>query len=149
MKYIGIDPGASGGLACIDSEGSIIEHIDMPKLGKEIDLYSLRDFILDHKDGFFLVEKCQYTPAVRGKGAYTFGMAVMAINAACAVLDVKHEFVRPQKWKKEFELINKDKYASIQKAIQLFPEHRKFLNFKTKDGRSESLLLAEYARRKY
>jgi len=145
--YVGIDPGKEGGLACIDKEGNIIEHIDMPSAGKEIDLYGLKDFVAKYKDCFFMIEKCQYTPAIKGKGAYTFGMNVMAVNAICAGVGVKHEFVRPQKWKKEFELLGKKKIDSIQKAIQLFPEQRKFLNFKTKDGRSESLLIAEYARR--
>ena len=147
--YIGIDPGAKGAIAVIDESGQVVNLYDMPIILKKIDKYELLS-ILEHCatncKSFFMIERCQYTPAIKGMGAFTFGQAVMAVDMALAALGYKHDFVRPQKWKKEFELIKKDKKASIQKAKELFPGMKNKL-LVSRDGRSEALLLAEYARR--
>lgn len=150
MLIIGIDPGKFGALAFMDgSDGDIIKISDMPISGKEIDKYKLLEILEPLKGfkNFVLIEKCQYTPAIKGPGAYQFGKNVAIVETIVATLKLKHDFVRPQVWKKDFELIKKDKSASILKAKELFPEWEKYF-LKSKDGRAEACLLAEYARRK-
>lgn len=150
-KYIiGTDPGQSGAIAVIDSySGTPIEVIDTPLLGGEADEYALIDFLRKYQnDSIGVIEKCQYTPAIRGKGAYTFGKIVGVMEMAFIATGIRREFVRPQIWKKEFELIKKEKDASLLKAKQMYPQLRNIF-LKTKHGRAEALLIAEWGRRHY
>lgn len=149
--FIGIDVGKFGAIAIIDRRGVVIDLFDMPTAGGELDKFELINILkycTENCEPFFLVEKCQYTPQIKGKGAYTFGKAVMAIEMSMIWLGHKHEYVRPQKWKKEFGLIKKVKQASVIKARELFPSSASDLK-KSKDGRAEALLIAEYGRRYY
>jgi len=78
---------------------------------------------------------------------FNYGMGYGIYKGIFAALDIPFQEVPPVKWKREFSL-DKDKSKSIQAAKQLFPKEAINL-LKSKDGRSEALLLAEYGRRKY
>lgn len=149
MLFIGIDPGSSGAIAVVDKEGKPVTYWDMPYRNKEIDCWDLKNILESIKSQdrcFCVLEKCQYTPAIKGSGAFTFGKTVGATEAIVSLTGVPFELIPPQKWKKEFSLIKADKYASITLAKRMFPEFvDKFL--KTKDGRAEAFLIAEYCRR--
>lgn len=149
--YLGIDPGKQGALALLSSSGEVLDLLDMPYLEKEktLDVLTLADFLkrlLEKGSLFCFLEKCQYTPHIKGSGAFTFGKTVGATETVLQVLGVPHQLVRPQEWKKNYSLINADKTASITLAKRLFPAVQDKL-LKSKDGRAEALLIAEYCRR--
>ena len=150
MYFLGIDPGSSGAIAVIDSERNPVAYWDMPYANKELDYWKLSE-ILNEAKGISdkvqcVMELCQYTPAIKGSGAFTFGKTVGATEATLAFSGISYELVRPQKWKKEMSLLKADKSASIALAKKMFPDMAKdFL--KTKDGRAEAFLIAEYCRR--
>ena len=67
-----------------------------------------------------------------------------------SALGIPYQLVPPNKWKKEFSLIGKDKQASIVTCRKLFPDVDLKRSDKCKndsDGKAEVLLMAEYARR--
>jgi len=155
MYFLGIDPGSCGALALLDQEGNLAQLVDMPysKTEKELDTLALKElfenFINLSKGALFcVIEKCQYTPAIKGSGAFTFGKTLGSTYTSLELSGIKHERIAPQKWKKFFSLIKQDKTVSISTAKRLFPSVTDKL-LKTKDGRAEALLLAEYARRCY
>ena len=66
-----------------------------------------------------------------------------------AILNCRVHYVTPQKWKKFFLIGGGErkqlKEKAVFKARELFPQLINVL-LKSKDGRSEALLIAEYAR---
>ena len=81
---------------------------------------------------------------------FNFGKSAGYIEGVLSALGIPYQLVPPNKWKKEFSLIGKDKQASIETCRKLFPE----LDLKRtercrtdSDGKAEATLLAEYARR--
>ena len=149
--FIGIDPGSKGAVAILDSKGDVVLLEDIPFLKTEkcMDILAFSDLINDYilEEHHCVLEKCQYTPAIKGSGAFTFGKTIGYTECALLLLKVSHELVRPQLWKKEFSLLNKEKQGSIEVAKRLFPSMTDKL-LKTKDGRAEALLIAEYCRRR-
>lgn len=149
--FIGIDPGSKGAIAILDEKGKpvLLEDIPFLKNDKCMDISSFSDILNDYiiEEHHCILEKCQYTPAIKGSGAFTFGKTIGYTECALILLRVSHELVRPQLWKKEFSLLNKEKISSIEVAKRMFPNISDKL-LKTKDGRAEALLIAEYCRRK-
>lgn len=149
--YIGIDPGSKGAVAVLNDKGIpvMLEDIPFLKSDKCMDISSFSDILNDYilEEHHCILEKCQYTPAIKGSGAFTFGKTIGYTECALILLKVAHELVRPQIWKKEFSLLNKEKSSSIEVAKRMFPSVADKL-LKTKDGRAEALLIAEFCRRK-
>ena len=81
---------------------------------------------------------------------FNFGTNFGFIQGVLRAYKIPFELVRPQKWKKEFS-ITADKNSSIQVCKRLFPEVSLLRTEKCKkedDNVAESVLLAEFARRK-
>lgn len=149
--FIGIDPGGKGAVAILDLKGTpvLLEDIPYTKTEKVMDLLALKEMLSDYisKPHHCVLEKCKYTPAIKGSGAFTFGKTIGYTEAFLLMLGVSHELILPMVWKKSFSLLKQDKSASIEVAKRMFPTVADKL-LKTKDGRAEALLIAEYCRRK-
>ena len=80
---------------------------------------------------------------------FNFGMNFGYIKGLLEAFGVPYELVRPQKWKKEFGI--SDKNSSVECCKRLFPGvslHRTERCHKDDDNMAEALLMAEYARRR-
>ena len=148
-RILGIDPGINGAIALVDTQTETYEVFDMPRLDKEIDVYTLINTLipsLGNIDGC-CIELVHSMPLMSSQSMFSFGMHYGVVKCVPAILNCPVEFVSPQKWKRYFNIAgmerNKMKEASVLKAKQLFPNVEKQL-LKTKDGRSEALLLAKY-----
>lgn len=150
MTYIGIDPGKKGAFALIYDCGSIF-------------VYGWDDakFVEKIRYEYYTAEKIknivacvEHVSAMPGQGVtsmFTFGENFGFIQGVLTAYGIPFELVRPQKWKKEFS-ITSDKNTSIEVCKRLFPDVSLKRTEKCKkddDGLAESLLLAEYARRKF
>ena len=144
--YIGIDPGKKGAIAIINSNSECILLFDCPLIGKDIDDQAIKSELEGFKDNCFaLIEKAQAMPGQGVTSMFNYGEGYGLYKGIFTGLGIPFQEIRPAKWKKEFSL-SKDKALSIQTAKQLYPKQSGEL-LKTKDGRAEALLLAEYARR--
>lgn len=148
MMFLGIDPGASGGIAIINKEAIAIK---MPETARDI-----WDFFSAYQDSevYAVLEKVGGVVSstadnkFMGASMFTFGssygMVYMALIAAKIPFDLAH----PRTWQKSFnlsrmkgELHSKWKGRMKETAQRLFPEVRVTL------ATADALLLAEYARR--
>lgn len=148
--YIGIDPGKKGGYAfiCESENKRIVDTKIWDDNNFANDLYKYIN-ICSKENMICAVEK---VGAVRGNGivsTFSFGKSAGYIEGVLTALKVPYQLVPPQKWKKTFSLSN-DKKQSIETCKRLFPnvDLRATQRCRTdSDGKAESLLLAEYARR--
>lgn len=167
MKYIGIDPGVSGALCVLDGDTKDVQFFDTPTLqiksGKKTrnvqdphTIVSILQVVSANEDVIVTIEKVQAMPgrdeqgeASRSMGAtsafnfgFGFGMWIGIITALCLPMQQVH----PMTWKKSVMMgMGKEKDASRQKAMQLYPKAAKDLQLKKHHGRADALLIAHWA----
>lgn len=153
MIYIGVDPGKKGAFTIIDEDGEIKVY---PWSNESFILQMRRIYSVRAAHGNFYNEiACvEHVSAMPGQGVvsmFNFGQNFGFIQGVLSALGIPYELVRPQKWKKEFS-VTKDKNTSIEVCKHLFQSVSLKRTEKCKkddDGMAESVLLAEYARRKF
>lgn len=145
--YIGIDPGKNGGIAVLNTDGSVREVTAMPQTPRDI-----IDFLTAYKEGSrcVLEDVGHGMPGQSSKATATFARHNGHLEAALLALQIPTEKVTPQKWIKAYQLRKKKeqdkndwKNTLKAKAQSIFPQLGKKVTLKTCDA----LLIAEYARR--
>jgi crossover junction endodeoxyribonuclease RuvC len=170
MIYVGIDPGLSGSIAVLRSQGVIanyplgwsVDFYDTPTLeiksGKSIkrviDANGATNVLKSIGPSCVIIEKVwAMTKGAGGASmgstsAFNFGMGFGIWLGIIAALQIPHEQVAPVTWKKRMMPdMEKEKDASRVKAMQLFPWIAESLKLKKHHNRADALLLAEYGRR--
>lgn len=150
MIYIGIDPGAKGGVALIDGDGITVYPWDKASfLGA---MRGVNLAYLARKD--YAICCLEHVGPMPGQGVtsmFHFGENFGYIKGVLEANKIPYELVRPQKWKKEFS-VTSDKNTSIEVCQRLFPDVSLLATPRSRkphDGMSEALLMAEYARRHF
>lgn len=152
MRFIGIDPGASGGLVCISGYAQLnqwtVETTPMPDT--ELDLLVwLRDrshnawAVIEQVGGYI-----QGNPTP-GSAMFHFGANYGALRMALTAASIPFDSIIPRKWqqgvgitpKRPDETKSTFKRRLKQRAQQLFPKVKVTLAV------ADALLIAEYARR--
>lgn len=144
MIYIGIDPGKSGEMAVIWEFG-----------GVEIVPFSCEGYRNMMRECLPMECRCclERVGAMPKQGVnsmFHFGENYGFIQGLLTAYSIPYELVTPQKWKKEFQITG-DKNSSIAVCKRLFPDvplRRTDRCRKDDDGYAESLLMAEYAKRR-
>jgi len=145
MIYAGIDPGKKGGLSIIFEDGEIrcvpLSH------GSLISYCKAFSGLLDVR---FCLEAVHAMPKQGVRSTFTFGEEFGYIKGVLEAYGISYQEIPPERWKKEFGL-NTDKKKSIEVCKALFPSVNLLATERSRvehDGMAESLLLAEYGRRK-
>lgn len=135
---VGIDPGATGAIAAIDSGADVW---DMPATAKD-----LVDVLIQFKphETIAIVEQAQSMPGQGLSSTFKYGVGFGTILGALAALGIPHRLVTPSTWKRQMG-IDKDKGRARGLAQQLFPTAP--LSRVKDHGRAEALLIAEWGRR--
>lgn len=145
MIYIGIDPGAKGALAVILENGAVeIAAFDRDRYRNLLEYWSNLSKI------HCCLERVGAMPGQGVTSMFHFGENFGYIQGLLEAFGIPYELVTPQKWRKEFQITG-DKNSSIAVCKRLFPGVilRRTERCKTDhDGMAESLLMAEYARRR-
>jgi len=148
MIYVGIDPGAKGGLCIINKREktfsfSFKKELYIKALNDLIELYTKDDIVI----GLELVH------SMKGNGVrsmFTFGENFGWIQGVLDTLELKYELIRPQEWKKHFGLIGSDKKQSCIKALELEPTLQcKGKRGGLQDGICDAYLITRYLKDKY
>lgn len=140
MIYIGIDPGASGGIAIIDSSGEVLHCWKMP--GTERDILECFSWADHYTATFAVIEKVHAMPKQGVSSTFKFGMSYGFLRGCLVAAEIPFEAVAPGVWQKAMGCLSKgDKNVTKAKAQELFP------SIKVTHAIADALLIAEYARR--
>ena len=161
MVYIGIDPGARGGIAVIRNNGKAETYaftkaddnihitLDLPEdIDTTVTLEEFLEFCTGYGEKKCYIERVHSMPHDSHTRAFAFGENYGFIRGMLRAKGIVYEAVTPQKWKKFFGL-SADKCESIRKAKELFPDVNLKRTPRCKvdhDGMAEALLIAEYGR---
>ena len=169
-KFIGVDPGASGGLAAISVADNAVAILTQPTADMELkDIWEW--FVWESNSGsssdwkyFAAIEKVSGYVGVNQPGSFmfNFGASFGRLQAFLVAAAIPFEEVTPQRWQKELGIPSRDKEklslqgihaereskqdhkAKLQRFAQnLFPRHRITL------ATADAVCLAEWCRRKY
>lgn len=144
MRFIGCDPGASGGIAVI-GESIVTQAWSMPDTPKDLLLLlqELRD-----GDPTAFVEKVHAGPKMASSAAFKFGRNCGLLEMALLAAHIRIEYITPQRWQKELGLIVKGrgfgqgdtekKNRNKAKAQEIFP------SIKITHAIADALLIAHY-----
>jgi len=153
IKWIGIDPGASGGLVVQYNQGSIFAE-SMPDT--EIDIWNWiegQSSIHPEIMVFAIIEKVQgyIGSAQPGSAMFKFGMSYGGLRMALIAAGIPFEECPPQKWQKAMGITPRDSKRESKgefknrlkaKASALFPNQKITL------ATADAFLISEYCRRK-
>jgi crossover junction endodeoxyribonuclease RuvC len=141
---LGIDPGMTGAIAVID-RGQLVALMSMPVADGRVDGTAVADLLLDYMPDHVCIEDVHAMPrngSISGfKLGYNLGVVIGAVHAARIPLTR----VSPQRWKKTYSLIGKDKSASRSLAMELYPSHAGDFRLKRDDGKADAVLIARWA----
>jgi len=147
---IGVDPGAAGAIAIIESTGKLVHVFDMPSvevvvggkakrrvspemLAAELRLYADQGAVA-------YVEQVGAMPGQGVSSMFAFGQAFGIVLGVMAGLAIPCQTVTPAKWKKDMKL-NTGKDAARAKAAQVWPAHAGEFKRVKDDGKAEAGLI--------
>lgn len=138
--FLGIDPGKSGALAIVDSDG---QHVDTFKLkGTYHDAWSWLAGYKPAGISFAVLEKVASRPGQGAPSTFKFGESFGFCQGVLVASGIRFELVTPQKWQKAMGCMSKgDKNVTKSRAQGLFP------GVKVTHAIADALILAEYVRR--
>lgn len=145
MIYIGIDPGITGGIAALSSDGHILLAAKMP--ATELDLWTLvsqlplNRGVLD-TDRRAMIEKAQPMPKQGIVSAFTYGRGYGALLMTLTAAGIPFDQVTSPVWQQALSCRSKgDKNVTKRRAQQLWPSRT------ITHAIADALLIAEYGRR--
>jgi len=175
MKYIGIDPGKKGFIAVLSVydfdkpdwnfypiptiQGKIVDVVELNKIFKKI---KTNTEIECHA----VIEKVHAIFGSSAKATFDFGYTAGLLEAMLVAHSIPYTLVTPKEWQKEMwggvpnikkpsksgkRQVNDTKAMSEIAAKRLFPEidmRRTERSSKNDDNKIDSILMAEYCRRK-
>jgi len=147
MIFVGIDPGANGGIGVIFPSNSIAHAM------KEFKTYSRLPHYLEslgEVECFALIEKVHAMPGQGVVSTFSFGYAFGVLEGCLIASGIPYDRVTPQKWQKEFGLYrlpDETKTAKKNRHKELAKELFPTLNIT--HATADALLIAEYCRRQY
>lgn len=159
VRYIGIDPGKSGGIAILDQHR--VGYYVMPETERDI-----WELISAYSRGNVraVIEKVSSSPQMGVTSAFTFGRGYGTLLAFLTAAGIPHEEIRPQVWQKALHIPPRKREGKNRKAEntksfknrlkvkaqQIFPDLPIWSEPKSK-GRQlaicDALLIAEFAKR--
>jgi hypothetical protein len=146
--FIGIDPGASGGIALLDAKGLVVWVVKMPDTDQDL-LGMLTKWPAEGWMARAVVERVHGGIGRQGaSGMFNYGRNYGAVLMALAAGQVPFDTVPPQRWQKLLGVTypkgatqTERKNISKRRAQQLFPR------ITVTHAIADALLLADYCRR--
>ena len=132
MNILGCDPGINGGFAYV-SDGEIIETLRTPKIGNELDIKSIANFIDKYDVDLVVVEDVHAIYGSSATSTFNFGRNLGIIEGVIVGLGLPYEKVTPKVWqKKSWKGVEKVKKAkgngtdtkatSLKAFMSIYPE---------------------------
>jgi len=152
MIIFGVDPGLSGGLACLFVDSTVRKMPTLPsgkKSGRVLDERAIRNwFGPPESESHTFIERASAMPKQGVTSVFTFGTGWGIIRGILVGLGIPYTIVSPKDWQGEMlRGVSKGntKAASLIVANRLFPDLAEQIG--NHHGMSDSLLIAEWGRR--
>jgi hypothetical protein len=140
--YLGVDPGATGAIACLDNCGDLwwVEDMPNPLTGPLI-----RDLLDSHSlTGYSAaIERVHAMPRNGSIGNFKLGEAYATIRCSFAFLGIPYTLITPQQWKRAMR-VTADKDTTRDRAIALWATRSNLFARKKDHGRAEAALIARW-----
>ncbi len=142
---VGIDPGATGAIACLAHDGALLWVEDMPYADGHVLAPILARIVLRSHEAHrhAIVERAQAMPGQGIASTFRYGAGYGAILGVLGALDIPLVTVHPGVWKRGAGL-HRDKGASRRRAVELWPDHADLFARVKDDGRAEAALIARH-----
>jgi hypothetical protein len=145
MVYLGIDPGASGGMAVLDGDAKVLLLTRMPETAAAHIAFLQR--VMSHVTSvaqvLAAIELCHSSPQMGVRSAFSFGRSYERCLALAQAAGIGYLSPTPQAWQGELKCRTRgDKNVTLKAARHLF-RSQVVVTLYTADA----LLLAEFARR--
>lgn len=145
-RLIGIDPGASGAVACWD-DGALLDVADMPTAiehkKRRIDAAALAAVMRRFDPSAIWLEQVHALPQQGVSSTFAFGMAYGIVLGVAGALLIPVTMVTPNAWKRHLRC-PAAKGEARARASQLIPSGARFWPLAKHDGRAEAALIGLY-----
>lgn len=140
--FLGIDPGANGGMAWLDEDGSLLECVKMPSTPEDV-LTALGSY--DCESVVCFMEKVGGMTGQSASASFTFGKGYGELTMALLAKGISTTLVTPQKWQKHFNLGGKkgESKTSHKNRIKAWAQQR-FPQKKVTLWAADALAIASY-----
>lgn len=151
MIYLGLDPGAGGGLAALDQQGGIVAVNKMPGTPREMFEWLLAARTSADRTPtpvgatscWATLEKVSTSPQMGVVSAGTFMRGYGRLEMGLTAAGIPYDEVRPQVWQSHLGCLSKgDKNVTKARAQALWPAAT------ITHALADALLLAEFGRRR-
>jgi crossover junction endodeoxyribonuclease RuvC len=146
--FLGIDIGAAGAIALLNTDGALVSVEDMPVLTdgpkgrRSVNAPLLASIIFkSHADHAF-VEFVGARPGEGAVGAFAFGRSRGVVEGVLGAAGIPCAFIAPSAWKRAVGLSLASKDAARSEAIRRWPNHADLFARVKDDGRAEACLIA-------
>ena len=141
---IGVDPGLTGALAALTSDGAYDRALDMPHADGKLIVSDVTDWLADM--GWIEMVVIEDVHSMKGQGiasTFKFGRAFGRIEGAVMAWQCPVTWVTPLRWKRRMK-VTADKESSRARALELWPDkHADFVRVKD-HNRAEAALIARW-----
>jgi hypothetical protein len=150
MFVLGIDIGATGAVAVLAEDGSLIEVTPMPclhdgpKNRRTVNAPLLAELVYKSHARTAFVERVGPRPQEGAVGAFAFGDCKGVVRGVLAAAAVPSVFIQPSQWKRVIGIApGKEgaKDAARAEAIRRWPSHAGRFALKNSDGLAEAALI--------
>ena len=148
-KYLGIDPGAGGGIACIDERGDITAHKCAQSSEDMALLFQVLMGNTPPENVRLLMERVWARPTNAVRAAFSYGTNYGQWLGIAASHEIKMNTVIPSEWirwigcPKALKSVIRKRWLK-EKAQELYPEIKR-VTLKT----SDAILITKYAKEEY
>ena len=145
MKIWGVDPGVSGALALVDTDGMSVSLHEMPTLTvkkkREVSPFLLSDIFASEPNAPVVLDAVHAMPGQGVTSMFNFGKSYGCILGVVAGMSMRIQTVTPSKWKKDMS-VPAGKDGARARAMELFPSASEYFARKKDDGKAEASIIA-------
>lgn len=145
MRYIGIDPGVTGGVAILQEDGKVAGLYAMPPTVADLRIL-LESVAADRVRA--VLERVWSSPGWGHAGAFTFGRVYGRIEGVLDGVRIPFDEVIPRKWQQAMNCTPPAGLTPIaRKNLTKAAAQRLFPKLSITHATADALLIAEYCRR--
>lgn len=140
--FIGVDPGGTGAIACVDADGEFIDRIRNDATPRESFEFLRR--LADRIPCQAALEKVASRPGQGVSSVFKFGRSYGLLEGLLVGAGIPYELVTPQKWQRALGCMTRG-----DKSITRIAAQRMWPDATITNREADAILIAEWMRREW